>query len=158
MCGFAPSPRWGRDDAPTPVSEQALGWVDRLGRWADVAVHPSARVVPGIVVYRLDDRLFFANQSYLRARTREAIRGAPSETHDFVLDAEAMTRVDSGGLKALGDLSKGLAQEQITLRVARMKTQVHDRLEEAGIVERIGPDHFHPTVRAAVRAATDRGI
>jgi SulP family sulfate permease len=41
--------------------DAVLGWVDRLGRWADVAVHPSARVVPGVVVYRLDDRLFFAN-------------------------------------------------------------------------------------------------
>ena len=138
--------------------DAVLGWVDRLGRWADVAVHPSARVVPGVVVYRLDDRLFFANQSYFRARTREAIRGAPSDTHDLVLDAEAMTHVDSGGLKALGDLSQGLAQEQITLRVARMKTPVHDRLEEAGIVDRIGRDHFHPTVRAAVGASTDGGV
>jgi high affinity sulfate transporter 1 len=138
--------------------DAVLGWVDDLGRWADVAVHPSARVVPGVVVYRLDDRLFFANQSYFKARAREAIRGAPSDTHDLVLDAEAMTHVDSSGLKALGDLSERLARDRITLRVARMKTQVHDRLEEAGIVDRIGPDHFHPTVRAAVSASTDGGV
>jgi MFS superfamily sulfate permease-like transporter len=44
------------------------------------------------VVYRLDDRLFFANQSYVKGRVREAVRGAGTETHDVVLDAEAETR------------------------------------------------------------------
>jgi SulP family sulfate permease len=135
--------------------DAVLGWVERLGRWADVAVHPSAEVVPGVVVYRLDDRLFFANQSYFRGRVREAIRGAPTETHDLVLDAEGVSHVDSAGLAALGDLSEGLARDGVTLRVARMKTPVHDRLTEAGVADRIGRDRFHPTVRAAVRAAAD---
>ena len=72
----------------------------RLGRWGDVAVHRSARVVPGAVIYRLDDRLFFANHGYVRARVRESMRGAPSPPHDLVVDAEAMTQVDSTGLDA----------------------------------------------------------
>ena len=138
--------------------DAVLGWVDQLDRWADVAVHPSARVVPGVVVYRLDDRLFFANQSYVKGRVREAIRGAPTETHDLVLDAEGMTDVDSAGLAALGDLSESLAKDGIALRVARMKSPIHDRLEEAGVAARIGRDHFHPTVRAAVRASTDARV
>ena len=120
--------------------DAVLGWVDRLGRWADVGVHRSARVVPGVVVYRLDDRLFFANQNYVKARVREAIRGAPSLPHDLVLDAEGMTHVDSAGLDALGDLCDDLARNGV-------------RLEEAGIAERIGRDRFHPTVRAAVSAS-----
>jgi MFS superfamily sulfate permease-like transporter len=133
--------------------DAVLGWVERLGRWADIAVHPSARVVPGVVVYRLDDRLFFANQSYVRARVREAIRGAPTETHDLILDAEGMSHVDSAGLAALGDLGEGLARDGVTLRIARMKTPVHDRLADAGVADRIGRERFHPTVRVAVRAA-----
>ncbi len=136
--------------------DAVLGWVERLGRWADVAVHPSARVAPGVVVYRLDDRLFFANQSYVKARVREAIRGAPSAAHDLVLDAEGMTHVDSAGLDALGDLSEDLAHDGVTLRVARMKPPVQDRLEDAGVAARIGHDHFHPTVRAAVSASRPR--
>ena len=136
--------------------DAVLGWVERLGRWGDVAVHRSAAVVPGVVVYRLDDRLFFANQSYFKARVREALRGAPSPPHDLVLDAEGMTHVDSAGLDALGDLQDDLQRDEVTLRVARMKSPVQDRLEDAGIAERIGRDHFHPTVRAAVGAATDR--
>ena len=134
--------------------DAVLGWVERLGRWADVGVHRSARVFPGVVVYRLDDRLFFANQSYVKARVREAIRGAPSPPHDFVLDAEAMTHVDVAGLDALGDLHDRLAEDGVMLRVARMKTPVMERLEAAGIAARIGHDRFHPTVQSAVSAST----
>jgi SulP family sulfate permease len=133
--------------------DAVLGWVERLGRWADVSVHSSARVTPGVVVYRLDDRLFFANQSYVKARVREAVRGARSETHDLVLDAEGMTHIDVAGLEALSDLSAGLARDGITLRVARMKSPVRLRLEDAGVVRDIGPERFHPTVRAAVDAS-----
>ena len=55
--------------------DAVLGWVDRLGRYGDVSLHPSARVTPGVVVYRLDDRLFFANARYFKGRVREAVRG-----------------------------------------------------------------------------------
>ena len=85
----------------------------------------------------------------------EAIRGAPSVPHDLVLDAEGMTHVDSAGLDALGDLSEALAHDGVTLRVARMKAPVQDRLEDAGITARIGHEHFHPTVRAAVAQHAD---
>ena len=59
--------------------DAVLGWVDELGRYADVAVHPTARVTPGVVVYRLDDRLFFANAGYVKGRVLEAVRGAPTQ-------------------------------------------------------------------------------
>ena len=52
--------------------DAVLGWVDSLGRYGDVSLHPSARVTPGVVVYRLDDRLFFANARYFQGRAREA--------------------------------------------------------------------------------------
>ncbi|MEP6952766.1 MAG: SulP family inorganic anion transporter [Solirubrobacteraceae bacterium] len=133
--------------------DAVLGWVDGLGRWADVAVHRSARVTPGVVVYRLDDRLFFANQSYVTGRIREAVNGALTETHDLVLDAEGVTHVDVAGLEALGELRAGLARDGITLRVARMKAPVRARLADSGLVRAIGPERFHPTVRAAVAGA-----
>jgi SulP family sulfate permease len=134
--------------------DAVLGWVADLGRWADVSVNRSARVTPGVVVYRLDDRLFFANQSYVKARVREAIHGAGTETHDLVLDAEGVTHVDVAGLEALGELTTGLARDGITLRVARMKTPVRERLDDAGVAQTIGIERFHPTVRAAVAEAT----
>jgi len=129
--------------------DAVLGWVEKLGRYADVAVHPSARVTPGVVVYRLDDRLFFANAGYVKGRVLEAVRGAPTTTHAVVFDAEAVTHVDATGLAALEDLVDGLREDGIELYVARAKTPLTVRLVEAGL-SRIP---LHPTVRAAVEAA-----
>jgi MFS superfamily sulfate permease-like transporter len=93
--------------------------VQELGRYGDIAGHRSARVTAGVVVYRLDDRLFFANASYVKGRVLEAKRGAPTSTHSVVFDAEAMTHVDATGLAALEDLVDRLREEGIELSVAR---------------------------------------
>ena len=128
--------------------DAVLGWVDSLGRWADVARNNDAKVTPGVVVYRLDDRLFFANASYVKGRVQEALRGAPTVTTALVLDAEGMTHVDSAGLQALEDLAGTLEDDGIALHFARAKHPIADRL-----TERVDGAHFHGTVRAAVHAA-----
>jgi high affinity sulfate transporter 1 len=128
--------------------DAVLGWVDSLGRWADVARNNDAKVTPGVVVYRLDDRLFFANASYVKGRVQEALRGAPTVTTALVLDAEAVTHVDSAGLQALEDLAGTLKDDGIALHIARAKHPIADRLAGA-----VGGADFHGTVRAAVRAA-----
>jgi sulfate permease, SulP family len=129
--------------------DAVLGWVEELGRYGDIAVHRSARVTAGVVVYRLDDRLFFANASYVKGRVLEAVRGAPTATHSLVFDAEAVTHVDATGLAALEDLIDALRKEGIELSVARAKTPFMARLSEGGL----SGIPLHPTVRAAVEAA-----
>jgi sulfate permease, SulP family len=128
--------------------DAVLGWVDSLGRWADVARNDDATVTPGVVVYRLDDRLFFANASYFKGRVQEALRGAPTVTTALVLDAEAMTHIDSAGLQALEDLAGTLEDDGIALHFARAKHPIADRL-----AERVTRARSHGTVRAAVHAA-----
>jgi high affinity sulfate transporter 1 len=137
--------------------DAVLGWVERLGRYADVSLHPSARTTPGVVVYRLDDRLFFANARYFKGRVREAIRAAPAPVHRLVLDADAITHADATGLDALLDVTKDLRRDEITLVLARLRTRMEEQLDDAGVLDAIGPDHLYPTVRAAVDAYTDPG-
>jgi sulfate permease, SulP family len=132
--------------------DAVLGWVERLDRYADVSVHRDARLTPGVVVYRLDDRLFFANASYVKGRVREALRGAPTPARWLVFDAEAMTHVDSAGLTAIGELVRDLRRGGITVVVARMRSATRQRLDESGLSEEIGPERFHSTVRAGVEA------
>jgi len=128
--------------------DAVLGWVPELEGYRDVALHPKAEVTPGAVVYRLDDRLFFANATYVRGRIEEALRGAPTETTALVLDAEAITHIDSAGLQALADLADSLDDDRIELHFARAKHAIGERI--AGKVEGA---RFHGTVRAAVVAA-----
>jgi SulP family sulfate permease len=141
--------------------DAVLGFDAALGRFADVAVHPSARVVPAVVVYRLDDRLFFANARYVTRRMREAVRGAPTTTHWLVLDAEGISQIDTTGMDAIERLVDELRADGVSLVVARMRTRLTDRLDDAGLEAKIGAQHFYPTVQAAVhacvRAETTRG-
>jgi high affinity sulfate transporter 1 len=131
--------------------DAVLGWVERLGRYADVAVHPSARITPGVVVYRLDDRLFFANAGYVKGRVLEAVRGAPGPVTCLVFDAEAVTHVDATGLAALSDLRAALRRENVELVVARAKAGLLGRFEESGF-----DVPSYPTVREAVDACRPR--
>jgi sulfate permease, SulP family len=134
--------------------DAVLGYSDRLGRYADVALHPGARVTPGVVVYRLDDRLFFANASYVKGRIREALRGAPTPPELLVLDAEGMTHVDAAGTAALADLAEALAAEGVAIVMARVKGPVREHLDAAGVTAALGgPAAYHPTVRAATASA-----
>ena len=105
-----------------------------------------------MLVYRLDDRLFFANARYFTGRVREAIRAAPAPVSWLVFDAEAITHVDSTGLEALQKLADDLRREQITLVVARLRTRMQEQLEQAGVTETIGRDRLYPSVHAAVDA------
>jgi sulfate permease, SulP family len=131
--------------------DAVLGWVERLGRYADVSLHRSATETPGVVVYRLDDRLFFANARYFRGRVREAVRGARTPVSWLVFDAEAVTHADSTGLEALEELTNDLRRDDITLAVARLRTGMEEQFELSGLTETIGADHFYPTVQAAVQ-------
>jgi sulfate permease, SulP family len=130
--------------------DAVLGYVKRLSRWANVSLHPSARVAPRVVVYRLDDRLIFANSRYVKGRIREAVAGAPTETRFVVFDAEGFGGIDASGIEALEQIHEALARGDITLVVARLKAPQQERFDQAGLVALIGADHFFPTVDDAV--------
>ena len=132
--------------------DAVLGWVPSIEGYRDVALHPSARVTSGVVVYRLDDRLFFANAQYVKGRVREAIRAAPTQTSWLVFDAEAVNHVDSTGIEMLADLTGDLRREHITLVVARLRSRMRPDFDVAGLTDAIGSDHFYPSVKLAVEA------
>ncbi len=132
--------------------DAVLGWVPRIGRYADVSVHLSARVTPGVVVYRLDDRLFFANARYFKARAREAMAGAPTPTRWLVFDAQFVNNVDASGAEAVEQLAGQLAGSGVTFVVARLESPAQAQFDSTGLTELIGAEHFYPTVEAAVRA------
>jgi anti-anti-sigma regulatory factor len=75
----------------------------------------------------------------------------------LVLDADAMTHVDATGLDALIDVTKDLGHDDVTLVMARLRTRLKERFEEAGVLDVIGREGLYPTVRAAVNACARRG-
>lgn len=136
--------------------DAVLGWVQRLGRYADASTHSSAQITPAVVVYRLDDRLFFANAAYVRARILEALNGATTRTRWLVFDAEGVSIVDSTGTEMLEQLIDQLASMGIELAIARAKQPLLDALEAAGLTDRIGAVNLYPNVETAVLACAQK--
>jgi sulfate permease, SulP family len=133
--------------------DAVLGWVERMDRYADIRLHPSAKTVPGVLVYRLDDRLFFANADYVKGRIREAIAGAQSTVRWLVFDAEALNHIDATGVRLLTQLIESLRKESITFVFARLHDPMEHHLDQAGVLDLVGEEHLYPTVRAAVEDA-----
>jgi MFS superfamily sulfate permease-like transporter len=130
--------------------DAVLGWVPRLGRYADASTHPSAQLTAGVLVYRLDDRLFFANAPYVRARILEALDGATTQTRWLVVDAEGIPTVDSTATEMLEQLIDQVAAMDIKLAVARAKGPLLNAFDAARLTERIGAGNFYPNVETAV--------
>lgn len=133
--------------------DAVLGWSPSRGRFVDIQRRGDAVVTPGVVVYRLDDRLFFANSTYFRGRARDAVDGAPYEVHTFVFDAESVPQLDSSGAQALRQVVEDLGDGGVTFLLARGRTAFDNQLARYGLEEVIPPHHRFPTVRAAVAAA-----
>jgi SulP family sulfate permease len=139
-----------------------LGYVDGIAGMHDIDDHPGARLVPGLVVYRYDSPLFFANAEDLRSRALAAALTAPTPTEWFVLNAESNVVVDLTSLDAVEELRAELARRGVVFAMARVKEDLRVRLEAAGLVERVGTDRIFPTLPTAVNAylewyATEHG-
>jgi SulP family sulfate permease len=135
--------------------DAVLGWSAGEGRYVDVSDHPKASVTPGVVVYRIQDRMFFANAHFFKRRLWAAVDGAPKPVRHVVLDASFISDIDASAEVALREVVDGLRERNIEFHLARATVELRDRFEEVGLTELIGRDRFHGTVTAAVDACED---
>jgi sulfate permease, SulP family len=127
-----------------------LGYVEGIAGMHDIDDHPDARLVPGLVVYRYDSPLFFANAEDFRSRALEAALTAPTPTEWFVLNAESNVEVDLTSLDAVEDLRTELGRRGVVFAMARVKQDLLVRLEAAGLAQRVGAERIFPTLPTAV--------
>jgi MFS superfamily sulfate permease-like transporter len=108
--------------------------------------------LPGLVVYRYDSPLFFANAEDFRARATAAADRSPTPVQWFVLNAESYVEVDLTALDALEDLRAELTRRGVVVAMARVKQDLLVALQAAGLVDRLGADRIFPTLPTAVDA------
>jgi high affinity sulfate transporter 1 len=128
-----------------------LGRVEHLKGYHDVERYPQASRIPGLVLFRWDAPLFFANAEFFRDRVRAAIAAAGQPVHRIVVTAEPVTSVDVTAADALVELDEQLHAEGIELCFAEMKDPVKDKLRRFELLGRFGPERFAPTIGEAVR-------
>jgi high affinity sulfate transporter 1 len=130
--------------------DAVLGRVDNLKGYHDTERHPEGRRIPGLVLYRFDAPLFFANADYFRERVRALARAG--DVTWIVVAAEPVTDIDATAAETLRSLNDELRADGITLAFAELKGPVRDRLRRYGVHEQIGGHRFFPTLGVAVAA------
>lgn len=117
----------------------------------DVSRHPEGERIPGLLILRFDAPLFFGNGALLASFVRDELEQAAPGTERIVLAAEPVTGIDTTALDELVQLDEWLERHSVDLVFAELKGPVKDRLLQYGMGSRFSPDHFYPTVSAAVR-------
>ncbi len=131
--------------------DAVLGRAPGVKGYHDVLRYPDARQVPGLVLFRWDAPLFFANAAAFRDRVREVVAAADPPAGWVVVAAEPITDVDTTAAEMIEELDEELRLRGVELAFAELKDPVRDRLLSYGIAERIGRDFFFPTLGVAVR-------
>lgn len=127
-----------------------LGRVTGIRGYHDVKRYPEARRVPGLVLFRWDAPLFFANAELFRECLMEAIEESPTAVRRVVVTAEPVTSIDVTSADMLAELCQTLRERGIELHSAEMKDPVKDKFKRFGLMEVFGDNVFQPTVGAGV--------
>lgn len=132
--------------------DAVMGQVPDLAGLHDVNDWEGARTIPGLVIYRYDAPLCFANAEHFRSRALAAIAAETSPVQWFVLNAEAIVEIDITAADVLLELQQTLTEQGIVVGFARVKQDLYRQLQRAGVVEAVGADRFFPTLPTAVAA------
>jgi SulP family sulfate permease len=129
-----------------------LGFVPGLAGMHDIDDYDTGRQVPGLLVYRYDAPLFFANAEDFKRRALASVEAADPPVEWFLLNAEANTEIDLTAVDALEDVRKTLAERGIVVALARVKFEVREILASTGFIDRVGADRVFMTLPTAVSA------
>jgi sulfate permease, SulP family len=127
-----------------------LGRIPGTTSWQRPDLDPSAEPLPGIVAGLFATPIWYANAVRFRDEVYDALRQAPQPVRLFVLDTPGMNDIDFTGTRALSQVLDRCGRDGVSFAVARAGVHLRESLRRAGLAERIGEDHFYPTVDAAV--------
>jgi len=129
-----------------------LGHVEGVEGYHDITRYPQARQISGLLLFRWDAPLFFANAELFKERVLSEAARSSTPVRWFVIAAEPITSVDVTAADCLGELDAALQAVGVKLAFAGLKDPVKDKLQRFGLIERFGREFFFPTVGAAVQS------
>ena len=129
-----------------------LARADGVKGYHDITRYPDARRIPGLVLFRWDAPLFFANAELFEERILQAVAASPTPVRRLVIAAEPVTSVDVTAGDAVAELDDRLRAAGIEMCFAELKDPVKDKLKRFGLYERFGDKFFFATIGEAVDA------
>lgn len=138
--------------------DAVLGKVPDLAGLHDIDDWEDVTTIPGLIIYRYDAPLCFANAENFKQRALEAISAETSPVEWFVLNMEANVEIDITAIDILFELSVELASKNITFALARVKQDLYLELERAGFLKQITKEYIYPTLPNAIAAFEKRKL
>jgi sulfate permease, SulP family len=123
--------------------DSVLGRLPGSGNFVDVARHAEALAIPGLLIFRPNGVLFFANANRVYSRMRELVRTASPPIQAVIVNLEASPEIDVTCLEMLGELRNELHKSGIRLYLARVTDPVHDLFERSGFLDQLDGLIFH---------------
>ena len=127
-----------------------LGKPDGVDGYHDISRYPQARQIPGLLLFRWDAPLFFANAELFNQRIHDALAASPTPVRRVVVTAAPITSVDVTSADSLVELLDALKADGVELQFAEMKDPVKDKMKRFGLFEHFHEDRFFPTIESAV--------
>ena len=115
-----------------------LGQVEGTDTFRDLERNPDATPIPGLMIYRVDDEMFFANASFVMRDIRRRLVEADPPVSALVIDAEGVSDIDTTAIAQLVDLVTDLDAADVEVSFARVRQPVRDMIERAGLRDRVG--------------------
>ena len=127
-----------------------LGRANGVKGYHDITRYPDARRIPGLVLFRWDAPLFFANAEFFKERVLDAVAESPTPVRWLVVAAEPVTSVDVTAADTIAVLDEALHARGVEFCFAELKDPVKDKLKRFGLFAQVGENYFFPTIGAAV--------
>jgi SulP family sulfate permease len=128
-----------------------LGQVEGTDTFRDIDRNEDAHRVPGVLIYRVDDELFFANSAFVLSDAKERLIASDPPADALVIDAEGMSEIDTTAIQQLEEFLGELAEAHVSVSMARVRLPVMEMFERSGLIERIGADQIFLEVDDAVQ-------
>ena len=138
--------------------DAVLGKVPGLAGLHDIDDWKDAKTIPGLVVYRYDAPLCFANAENFKRRSLEAIEAEVTPVEWFVLNMEANVEIDITAIDMLSELRDELTVKNITFAMARVKQDLYLDLKKAGFLKNNQAEHIYPTLPTSIAAFEQRNL
>jgi len=133
-----------------------LGRLPGTDAYRDITVHPEAETLPGLLIFRFDAPIIFANSGYFADEVRRLIGEAATPVREVLLPAQQINQLDSTGADQLAKLQTELAAKEIVLSFAEAKTGLHETIRRSGLEEKIGANQFYESIDGGVQAFLER--
>lgn len=133
-----------------------LGKISGEEMYRDILYHPQASTLSGLLLFRFDASLFFANANHFRHQLKQAIKAAKEPVQQVLIDGESINLIDTTAMEVVSKLGKELSKQGIILSLARVKDPIREKMRRTGLEKEIGTEYFYERISDGVKAFAEQ--